>query len=322
MTRGFAGPEHTATAEMMAYYARRARAGVGLILTEGTIIHPSGDGYHGVPYICADHHVESWRQVTSAVHAAGSRIFCQLWHCGRISHPDFLDGNAPVSSTDRRATGINRQNNEPFGIPRRLEIAEMPLIVEQFRTAARNALRADFDGVELHFGHGYLADQFLDGNVNDRTDAYGGTIEGRCRLPLEIARVVLAECGSDRVMLRISPARWLDGPYEWLDLAPMLHYFVPALDEAGLRMLDISCASANYASNSGRVIRSIRPHWPHFLIGGASLSREDAQQELDSGWLDMVTYGRFLLANPDLVDRLRVGRPLVDFDRAMLARLD
>jgi N-ethylmaleimide reductase len=321
MTRNFAGPGHTATAAMADYYGLRARQGVGLILTEATIIHPSGDGYRNVPYIHEDAQVDSWRSVTGRVHDAGGRIFCQLWHCGRISHPDFLGGAAPVSSTDRPAAGINRQNGQTYGTPRRLCAAELPVIYGMFRTAAVNALRAGFDGVELHMGHGYLPDQFFDGRVNDRTDCYGGSVENRCRFGLEITKEILSACGSERVMVRISPSRFMNGIYEWPDLGDMLAYLIPAFDAIGLRMLDISCASASYHETSGRVVRIVRPLWPHSIVAGASLSLADAEGELTEGLLDMVTYGRFLIANPDLVQRFKDGAPLRPYDRSLLDSL-
>jgi N-ethylmaleimide reductase len=322
MTRDMAGPGHTATAAMAEYYARRAAHGVGLILTEGTIVDPTGDGYRSVPHISTDQQVESWRQVTGRVHAEGGVIFSQLWHCGRISHPDFLDGVTPVSSTDRAAAGINRQNGKPYGTPRRLHADELPAIHEMFRRAACNALRAGFDGVELHCGHGYLPDQFLDARVNDRADAYGGTVENRCRFALELTEAILRECGQNRVMVRISPSRFMDVRYDWPQLDEMLAYLIPAFAQIGLRMLDISCARADYFETSGRIIRAVRPLWPHLLIGGASLPADQAQTELDAGLLDLVTYGRWVLANSDLVERMRRSEPLRPFDRELLTRLD
>jgi N-ethylmaleimide reductase len=322
MTRDLAGPGHTATAETAAYYERRAANGVGLILTEGVIVHPQGDGYYSVPRLHTELQAASWRQVTDRVHACGARIFCQLWHCGRISHSDFLEGAQPVSSTDRAAAGINRQNDKPYGVPRRLGRDEMQVIYEQFANAARLANTAGFDGVELHFGHGYLIDQFFDARVNDRQDDYGGTVENRCRFALELAERVLAECGSERLMLRISPSRDMNGPYDWPDLEDMLSYLIPMIDRIGVRMLDISCARAEYARTSGPVIARVRPMWPHVLIGGASLPPDQAQRELDLQHLDLVTYGRWLLANPDLVIRFRKNDPLTPFDRGMLDRLD
>ena len=322
MTRNFAGPGHTATPAMAAYYAARARHRVGVILTEGTIVDASGDGYPNVPYISETRHVESWRAVTEAVHAAGAKIFCQLWHCGRISHPDFLGGADPVSSSDVRAEGINRQNGKPYGRPRRLDATDIPAIIDVFRRAAVNALRAGFDGVELHLAHGYLADQFFDDRVNNRSDEYGGSVENRCRFPVQLTAAVVSECGPERVIARISPSRMMGTLYEWRDLDRMIAFVIPAFADAGLRMLDVSCANANYFETSGKVIRAVRPLWPHLLLGGASLSAADAQAEIDGGLLDLVTYGRYLLANPDLIDRYETGVPLRAYDRAMLSTLE
>lgn len=321
MTRGFCGTNHTATDDMAAYYQRRAAGGVGLILTEGTIIHPSGDGYNNVPYIHTDEQTESWRKVTGAVHGAGGRIYSQLWHCGRISHSDYTGGEPPVSSTDRAAEGENRQNGKPFGTPRRLEIGEMPLYYSMFRKAARNALDAGFDGVQLHMANGYLIDQFFDARVNDRDDIYGGSVANRCRFALELLDEVIDEVGSDKLIVRISPSRFMGGLYDWPDLDEMLAYVVPAMNNAGLRLLDICCANADYYETSGRVIRMMRELWPHPLIGGASLAPEQAEDELRDGWLDLVTWGRFILANPDFVSRLKNGQEIAAFEGAMLSEL-
>lgn len=322
MTRSSAGPGNVATDEMAAYYARRAGHGVGLVLTESTAIAPLGDGFPDMPRMHTREQIESWRAVTSAVHAAGSPVFSQLVHNGRITHPDYTDGQQPVSSTAQRAAGINRRNNQPYGLPRKLEPGELPAISEEFRRAAAGALDAGFDGVELHLAHGYLMDQFLDARVNDRDDDYGGSIENRCRFALEVTEAVLRDCGAARVMVRISPSRWMDGLYDWPDLDGMLRYIIPAFDDLGLRLLDVSCARADYFATSGRIIRTIRPRWPHFLMGGASLRMADAQEEIDAGLVDMVTYGRLLLSNPDLVERFRDGRPTLPFDPSMLDCLD
>lgn len=322
MTRSFAGPDHVATDAMAAYYARRAVHGVGLVLTESTAVHPSGDGFPDAPRMCMPAQAASWRQVVDAVHAAGARIFSQLLHCGRISHEDYTDGAQPVSSTDRAADGINRRNGKPYATPRRLAASELQDLYDMHRRAAAAALSVGFDGVELHLAHGYLADQFFDARVNDRDDRYGGSVENRCRFGLELTDALLRECGAARVMVRISPSRWMGGRYNWPDLEAMLAYLVPAFDALGLRMLDVSCARADYHETSGRVVREIRPQWPYFLMAGASLTPAQAQAELDAGFIDMVTYGRLLIANPDLVERIRDGREMVPYDAALLDVLE
>lgn len=321
MTRDQADPDRRATPEMAAYYARRAKGGAGLILTEGVIVDPSGDGYRRVPHMRNPAQAASWQPVVKAVQSAGARIFCQLWHCGRISHPEFTGGLPPVSSTNRAAEGINRRNDLPFGVPRALDAEEMPGIYQQFLRSAGLAMDAGFDGVELHLGHGYLADQFLDGRVNDRTDRYGGSIANRCRFALELTEAVLGALGSGRVMVRISPSRDMGGVHDWPDLDAMVAHLIPSFEALGLRLLDVSCARADYFATSGRVIRLIRPLWRHLLVGGASLAPEAAEAELSGGWLDLVTYGRLLIANPDLVARIRDGKPLVPYQTSMLDTL-
>jgi 2,4-dienoyl-CoA reductase-like NADH-dependent reductase (Old Yellow Enzyme family) len=307
---------------MAEYYARRARNEVGLILTESTAISPVGDGFPNAPRVFAPEHIAGWRTVTTAVHAGGAPIFCQLIHCGRITHPDYTDGRQPVSATDRRAAGINRRNGQPYPVPRRLRDGELPAVIDEFRLAAAAAIEAGFDGVELHLAHGYLVDQFLDARVNDRSGAYGGSIPNRCRFAIELTAAVVGDLGPARVMARISPSRWMDGLYEWPDLPGMLAYLLPSFDAIGLRMLDISCARAVYHDTAGRAVRLTRARWPHLLIAGASLSPLEAQAELDQGLLDMVTYGRALIANPDLVPRLRTRRELRAYDPQMLQHLD
>lgn len=320
MTRNFS-PAHLATEATAAYYARRAQGGAGLILTEGVIVDPSADGYVDVPHIHTADQAASWKPVIEAVQQAGSRIYCQLWHCGRISHADFTGGLPPVSSTGRAAEGMNRQNGKPFGEPRALEAAEMPDIYRQFVRAAELAMGAGFDGVELHMGHGYLVDQFLDARVNDRTDAYGGTVENRCRFALELVEAVLAAVPAKKVAARISPSRFMGEIYDWPDMDDMLAYLVPSLWERGLRVLDISCANADYSETAGRAVRIVRPLWPGVIMGGASLARGQAEAEVQAGLLDLVTWGRAFIANPDFVARLADGRDLAEFDRDMLATL-
>lgn len=321
MTRGFCGPNHTATQAMANYYGLRARNGVGLILTEGTIIHKSADGYNNVPHIQTEEQADSWCKVVSRVHKEGGRIFCQLWHCGRISHSDFTGGLPPLSSTSLAAEGINRQNNKPFGKPRAMNIEDIQIIRNQFTDAARNAIRAGFDGVQIHQGHGYLIDQFFDARINDRNDQYGGNIVNRCRLGIDIAADAISAIGADKVMIRISPSREMGGIYDWPNLEEMLNHLIPSLVEKGLRMLDISCANADYFKTSGRVVRIVRKIWPYFLIGGASLTLDQAESELQNGYLDMVTWGRALIANANLVERLNNKEEPIEFDREMLSSL-
>lgn len=320
MSRSFADAERCPTDDVAAYYTRRAKGGAGLILTEGTIIHSSGDGWVNAPYIAEAKHAAAWRKVINSVHAAGGAIACQLWHMGRISHEDFT-GGAPVSSTDQAAAGVNRQNNKPYGTPRALAMDEMPTIYRYFAEAAERALDAGFDAVELHMGHGYLPDQFMDGQVNDRTDQYGGSVENRCRFAVELVEAVTARVPASKVMARISPSRMMGGLYEWPDLDAMIAYLIPALDRMGLGALDVSCANSPYFETAGRMVRKIRPLFSGVIVAGASLSPEEAEAELASGFVDAITWGRAFIANPDLPQKIEHGEELVPFDDTMRATL-
>jgi len=320
MSRSFADQDSCATDAMRAYYEKRAAGGAGLILTEGTIIDKSGDGWVKAPFIANDAQAAAWRPVVDAVHAAGGAIACQLWHMGRISHEDFT-GQAPVSSTDKAAAGINRQNNKPYGVPRALTPEEMPVIYQQFADAAVRALGAGFDAVELHLANGYLPDQFLDARVNDRTDQYGGSVENRCRFVLELVEAVVKAVPARQVLARISPSRMMGGLYEWPDLDEMIAYLIPALDRLGLGALDVSCANSPYFETSARMVRKIRPLFSGVILSGASLSAEEAEAELEAGFIDAVTFGRAFIANPDLAAKLEKGETPVPFEDAMRATL-
>lgn len=320
MSRGFASEGHHPTDLMRDYYVRRAAAGVGLILTEGTFIDQSGDGWNNAPHISSDAHIETWKPLVAAVQAEGARIACQLWHAGRISHEDYTIVQ-PVSSTNRAAEGINRQNDKPYGVPRPLEIDEMPSIYGLYVDAATRSLNAGFDAVELHLGHGYLADQFLDARVNDRADRYGGSVENRCRFTLELVEQVLAVVPNDRLVARISPSRFMGTILDWPDLPEMIAYLIPALGDLGLTALDISCANSNYHETSGRVVRMVRPLWDGVIIAGASLSTADAERELSEGWIDLVTWGRAFIANPDLVAKMRTQAAWTEFTPEMRDQL-
>lgn len=322
MTRGFADNDHCATDAIRDYYARRASDGVALLLTEGLVIHPSADGYKNVPHLSNSEQSISWKKVIEAVHKARSKIFAQLWHCGRISHEDFTGGLQPVSSSSVRAEGINRQNNKPFAKPRALETSEISEIHNQFLNSAHLAFAAGFDGVQLHLGHGYLADSFFDSRTNIRDDQYGGNIPNRCRFAVEIVEKFISHFGEKKVMVRISPSREINGViFSWPDFDEMITHLISEFDRIGLRLLDVSSARSNYYETSGLVIRKVRTTWPHFLIGGGSLTEIQANNELEEGLLDMVTWGRSILANPDFVTRLQRKEELVPINPDMLNNL-
>ncbi len=321
MSRGFADNDHCCTEAMKEYYTRRAKDGVALIISEGMIVHSSGNGYKNLPYMYTKKQAISWKETIDSVHQYGAKMFCQLWHCGRISNEDFTGGVTPVSSSDKKAEGIHRQNNKPYSAPRPLGVGEMPVIYDMFLGSAKLALDAGFDGIELHFGHGYLIDQFFDSSINNRDDAYGGKIENRCRFALELTERVIKEVSPYKVIVRISPSRALNGVYDWPDMDAMLHYLIPEFDKIGLRILDVSCARGDYYKLSGRVVRMIRPIWSHSIISGASLAINEAEDEITNGYIDMATWGRWLISNPDFVKKLKDDIPLISYDDSMLSNL-
>ena len=321
MTRGFADKNHCCTEEISEYYERRSKNGIGLIITEGIIVHPSGDGYNNVTHMYSKEQMLSWKKVVQKVHHYETKIYAQLWHCGRISHKDYTSGYDVVSSTNNQASGMNRQNQKPFGIPRALRQEEMQSIYKMFVHSSELAIEAGFDGVEIHMGHGYLIDQFLDGNVNDRNDDYGGSVVNRIRFASELLKSVIKKIGNDRLMVRISPSRMMGGLYEWPDKFEILKELIKDFDLSGLRQLDISCANSNYFETSGKIIKEIRSLWPYTMIGGASLKVEEAEREIELGNLDLVTWGRLILANPDFVRLIEKKLPIKPFEEIMRKKL-
>ena len=313
MTRNRAGEGNVPSASSVTYYAQRASA--GLIVTEGTQVSPQGVGYPGTPGVHEDAHVGGWRQVTDAVHERGGRIFAQLWHVGRISHPLLQPGGAlPVAPSAIAAEGqtFTIEGPKPFGVPRALEIAEIPGVVEQFAHGARQALASGFDGVEIHGANGYLVDQFLRDGSNRRTDAYGGSIENRARFLLEVTEAVAGVWGADRVGVRLSPT----GSFNTMsdsDPVATFSYATRELDRFGLAYLHVVEPLAPRAEMP--VAPLLRPlfHGPFILNGG--YDRETGNAALAAGEADLISFGVLFLANPDLPERFAEGAPLNSPDR-------
>lgn len=312
--------------ELMAeYYAQRASA--GLIVSEGTYISPMAKGYAGTPGIHSAEQVAGWRKVTDAVHAAGGRIFAQLWHVGRLSHSSLLGGAAPVSSSAIQADGvrvfIEGEGGVPgfaqASVPRALEIDEIKEIVEQYAQAARNAMAAGFDGVELHGANGYLVNQFIDSFANNRTDEYGGSLENRLRFLDEVARALVAATGDGtRVGIRLAPLTTLNG---CVDANPVETYTAAAalLAKAGVGYLHIAEADWDDAAIMPvEFKRSLRAAFPGVMIYAGKYTGERARAALEAGWADLLAIGRPFVANPDLPERLRLGAPLNEHDRDTL----
>jgi N-ethylmaleimide reductase len=291
------------------YYAQRATSG-GLLIAEASPVAATAFGSPGVPGIYTEAQIEGWRKVVDAVHARGGIIFLQLWHVGRVSHSSFQPGGvlpvAPsaVAIPPDLKTGTADGKLVDYETPRALETSEIPDIVDAFRQAAQNALKARFDGVEIHGANGYLVHQFLADNTNQRTDRYGGSIDNRIRFAVEVAAAVAEEIGADRTGLRISPGN----PYNDIaesDTAELYPALLRALSPLGLAYLHILHAGDE------ELLGTLRALWPTTLIlNRAGTDLPTRARDVDSGTADLVSVGALALANPDLVERLRSDAPL------------
>jgi len=294
------------------YYAQRASA--GLLITEATQVSPQGVGYIRTPGIHSLEQVAGWRKVTDAVHAAGGVIFAQLWHVGRVSHPDFHDGRLPVAPSAIGFEGevFTSQGRKRVVTPRALETEEIPGLVEQFRRAAENAREAGFDGVELHGSNGYLLDQFLRDGSNQRTDAYGGSLENRARFPLEVARAVVDIWGAERVGYRLSPQPF---PYAGMtdsNPAETFTYMASELNRLGLGYLHVTEAVSGKGAPSPeqRITPLLRKAFRGALIVNGGYDARAGEVAIARGEADLVAYGVPFLANPDLPERFQREAPL------------
>jgi len=302
LTRGRATREHVPTELMRTYYAQRAAA--GLIISEATGISRQGLGWPYAPGLWTAEQVEGWKPVTAAVHEAGGRIFAQLWHMGRIVHPNFLGGDQPVSASATTAPGEVRtyEGKAAYAEARPLRLEEIPGLIEDYRKAARNALTAGFDGVQLHAANGYLIDQFLRDGTNQRTDAYGGSIENRIRLLKEVTQALVEIVGADRTAVRLSPN---DDPQGVGDSnsEPLFLAAVEALNGFDLAFLEMRASrpESNFRPAVRDLVPQIRKAYRGNLIINSDYHLEDANAALASGRAD---------ANPDLPARLKANAPL------------
>jgi N-ethylmaleimide reductase len=319
LTRSRAGEDGVPRPLMAEYYAQRASA--GLIIAEGTNISPQGRGYALTPGIYDEAQVAGWRQVTAAVHARGGRIFPQLWHVGRISHPSLQPGGAlPVAPSAIRpeATSFTAAGFEPCVTPRALATAEIPAIVEQYRRATRNALAAGFDGVEIHAANGYLIEQFLRDSTNKRTDAYGGSRENRARLLLEVTAAVAEVCGGERTGIRLSPLSPVNGAGLDSDPAATYSYVVERLNAFGLAYIHVieGATQGPREVAGGFDLQILRRSFNSLYIANNGYDLELALAARRRNLADLISFGRLYIANPDLVERLEKGAPLNVPDRA------
>lgn len=319
LTRNRAGLGFVPSELAAIYYGQRASA--GLLISEATQISQQGQGYQDTPGIYTQAQIEGWRPVTEAVHAKGGHIFLQLWHVGRVSHVDIQpDGAAPVApSTLRAATKVFVNNSfEDASEPRALDVSELPGIVNDFRVAAANAIAAGFDGVEIHGANGYLLDQFLKDGSNVRTDAYGGSVENRARLLLEVTAAVVEEIGADRTGIRISPVSPANGVSS-TDPQTQFDYVVDQLDALGLVYLHVvEGATGGPRDVASFDFGSLRRRFNNTYIANNGYDLSLATARLNDNKADLIAFGRPFIGNPDLVERLKTDAALSAFDPSTL----
>lgn len=304
LTRSRAGSERVPNALMAEYYRQRSSA--GLILSEATSVTPMGVGYANTPGIWSNEQVAGWKLVTQAVHEAGGRIFLQLWHVGRVSDPLFLDGALPVAPSAIAPAGHVSlvRPEKPFVTPRALGLAELPGIVEAYRQGAENAQLAGFDGVEIHGANGYLLDQFLQTKTNQRTDDYGGPVENRARLMLEVTDAVISVWGADRVGMHLAPR----GDAHDMGDANPLETFGHVARELGNRKIAFICAREHQAPDS--IGPALKQAFGGVYVANEKFTLESGNAILAAGDADAVAFGVPYLANPDLPERFAKGAAL------------
>jgi 2,4-dienoyl-CoA reductase-like NADH-dependent reductase (Old Yellow Enzyme family) len=306
MTRSRANADGTPNEFVPTFYAQRAS--LGLLITEGTFPSEDGQGYMLTPGIHSDAQIAAWKKVTSAVHAKGGHIFMQIMHVGRVSHPDNTPHHRQPLAPSAIASGqemFTPTGMQPMPTPRALTLDEIRQTIGDFRQAARNAIEAGMDGVEIHGANGYLVNQFLAPNANIRTDAYGGSIENRARFAIEVASAIADEIGPERTAIRLSPGFEIGGLSDGPEGEDLYRYLVAELDKLKLAYLHI------FHFGNDRLLADLRARWSQkLLVVRAGRSLEALGADIESGVADIVPVGQWGLANPDLVERLQQGAEL------------
>ena len=323
MTRAMASDDSEPTDEMVAYYARRAEA--GLIVTEGTVIAPDGSGHRNVPGIYSEAQIKQWKKVTDAVHERGGLIFSQIWHVGRVSHPSLLGGKLPISPSETTMTSrINRSEGLTYGKSRAATLPEIETLIATYASAAKNAIQAGFDGIEIHGANGYLIDQFLHYHTNHRQDQYGGNAENMARFALAVVHACGEAIGYDRVGLRLSPGGYLHEIEGDERDAAVFQYLLNELNKVPLAYVHTGNFNdaATFQELQDKTMTSfMREHYHGNLIACGSYTLADAAQRISQQEFDLIAIGRPFIANPDLIQLLEAGEMLKPYDASMLNTL-
>ncbi|GEN85276.1 alkene reductase [Oceanobacillus sp. FSL W8-0428] len=313
MTRGFADDETGEVNYLVAdYYGKRARYGAGLIITEGIAINETAKGTYGIPGIFTHCQMLSWQKVTREVHQYKTKIFAQLWHVGRVSHQEILNGHAPVAPSPISASGKVHRLKKPFQTPRALTNTEVYQIIDDYRDAARNAMEAGFDGVEIHAAHGYLIDQFISEKTNQRQDEFGGSLQNRLRFLDLIIKEVKKVVPKNRISIRISEKKDDDTDYVWEYPEEMVCAITGVLAKHQLKILHPSVE--NYEDTLQNDLRSLhtlfRQYWDETLIAVGNIDPERGVDIIEADQADFVAFGQLFISNPDLVIRLKATREI------------
>ncbi|TLX49571.1 alkene reductase [Pseudoalteromonas ruthenica] len=323
LTRCMADDNLVPTEKMAAYYARRADA--GLIISEATIIRPDAQGYPNVPGIFTSEQIQGWRNVTEQVHDQGGKIFCQLWHVGRVAHPHFFAGDVLGASAIGIEATVPRMRELSYQTPKAASEAQIEQLVADYAKAAENAIEAGFDGVEIHGANGYLIDQFLHHSSNQRNDNYGGNAANRARFALEVVDAVVARVGAAKVGLRLSP-----GAYFLLDEGDeqdtaVFDYLLEQLNHRNLAYLHLGIFDDSmrfpYLGGNGSASQYLRKHYNGNLVGVGSYTPEQGAEAISNEEFDLLALGRPFIANPDLVAKVKAQKPLTPYTDDMLAEL-
>lgn len=320
MTRCFADDELAPTDATVSYYRKRAEA--GLIVTEATLIEPRAQGYPHTPGIYSDRQIQAWSRVTGSVHEAGGRIFCQLWHTGRMAH-SFYTGTRPLAPSAVGMQGpLPRARDLVYERPLAMEVSDIEAIQMYYVEAARNAIEAGFDGVELHGANGYLIDQFLHQQTNQRNDDYGGSPANRSRFALDVVDKIIAEVGAYRVGIRLSPQAYINLEYMPGD-EKTFDYLLQQLNTRQLAYVHVAAfeAKQQYDYLDGRPVDYVRKRYTGTVIGCGGFTPGSAEKAIQGQRLDLVAFGRPFIANPDLPGRIRNGEEALLYDESMLQSL-
>lgn len=321
MTRCFADPALVPTKEMASYYAKRAAA--GLIITEATIVSPLASGFPNTPGIYTGQQIEGWKQVTETVHHNGGTIFCQIWHLGRVAHSHY-SGKQPIAPSAIALDAVvpRTKGKLHYETPRALSTSEVKDVIQEYVTAAKNSIEAGFDGVEIHGANGYLVDQFLHQETNQRIDEYGGSPENKARFALDIIDGIIHEIGSERLGIRLAPGAFYQLHHMAGDDLPFI-YLLQELSTRQLAYVHTSTpdASAPYPYLQGTSNEFVRKHYKGTLIGCGDYSIQQAEDDINASNIDLAAFGRPFIANPDFVHKCERQQELIAYENEMLRQL-